>query len=231
MIRWIARHGQTVARRWRRPAAISMVVWTGGLLICFTVLWMGLNTYNTLRSLRATVDPLVSDALATGLVGDTKYGIHRAYTTEAPGSHGSGAIDVNLSPPYATNTLEKNMQTFLQHVYPSSTFPACPAPPIAGLNATAQSGMDAACAPYGFAWVPPAPWQSGYFLAGPIVIGDLQASTTQPPYTITLFGTTYQNPQPVVGAEVWIPVRFRLGTVPITTVVTAPVFFAVGFQS
>jgi len=223
---------RALRQRWRSTRAVSTFVLTAGLIASLTVLWLGLNTYNTLRSARSTIDPFITTALTTGVIGEsTSSGtviLPPAYTENPPGPSGSGTFTIDLE------TVASNMQTYLTTAQPGTSI-STTCPIISGLSTGLQGALISACETQGFAWNPPATWIAGYHLDGAIVVGDLQAATTAP-YAVSLFGTTYVESQPVVAAELWIPVRFPMfditpGTlspidVPVTTVIQVPIIFA-----
>jgi len=237
MIRW-----QTIRQRWRTSQAVSTVVLAAGLIAGLTVLWLGLDTYNTLRSTRSTIDPVITAALAAAVTGETAADgttvLPPGYVEYGPEPWGSGTFA------FVVSTIVSNLETDVTQLYPATALTPCPT--ISGLSASDQQAMTDACQTNGFAWAPPASWTAGYHLAGPLVIGDVQADPStvsaganpqppQLPYAVSLFGTTYVESQPVVAAELWIPVQIPLidvtpGTidpmdVPITTVIQVPIFF------
>lgn len=212
-----ARLGRGLRTRWHARQAVSTTVFTAGIALALAFLWMGLNTVNELISVRSIVDPLAQSAVTAGLTGDTADGTTPAYTMNPPAADGSDTFTVDLT------TLQTNMARYLTGQNPgSSSQMTCSLPSIAGLGASTQAGMEAACQSHGFAWQPPASWAGSDLLAGPIVFGDLQAASANP-YTVTLFGTTDAENQPVIAAEAWIPVHFALDGVGVTTVIQEPV--------
>lgn len=213
-------------RRRQSPRGVALVLFSFGLIGLTLVSWGTYLGYTQLVDARESVNALVGDALDQAILLPQNQG--GAYINEQ--LHGKNLqLDAGNVAPVAEQALQQSIG--------SSTIQSCgqvsPACPFSSMmNHNGQTMINHLCSLWqqyaqssqaasvtqscnsgtnggGFQWTLPPNYMQGAHIAGPVTVDAIQVATTIPSH-VTLFGHTRTFQQPVIAAQVWIPVQVTL---------------------
>lgn len=197
-------------RRWRSATGIASTILGVFFLAFFMLLAVALTTYQQIAATRQVVTTTATAALRSAV----------------PGSFVSESVATAQSQ-QATNLLvsatayDLAIGHILPEYWPGARVQACLARP---------QGSPAPCTPGSsyLVTLPPAT-ADALHIAGPMVVTNVQLVTTAP-YKVTHFGQTTTWPEPVVAADVAVPLRISIGSLinirPWATVAITNVLYA-----
>jgi hypothetical protein len=208
---------------------VSLVLFSFGLVGLTLVSWGTYTAYTQLVDARESVNAAVSDALDQAILLPSNHG--GAYINEDLNGKDLQLDTANVAPVTETALMQTISQSTIQGCGAAAA--ACPFHnTMSGGNGHAMKrGMAQLCQTWqqymqsqsssvnqscnagtnggGFQWILPAHYMQAAHVAGPITVDAIQINT-RVPNTITLFGHTQTVTQPVIAAEVWIPVQVNL---------------------
>ena len=197
-------------RRWRSATGIASTILGVFFLAFFMLLAVALTTYQQIAATRQVVTTTATAALRSAVPG--------SFVSESVATaHSQQASNLLVS----ATAYDLAIGHILPEYWPGAKVQACLATP---------QGSPAPCTPGSsyLVTLPPAT-ADALHIAGPMVVTNVQLVTTAP-YKVTHFGQTTTWPEPVVAADVAVPLRISIGSLinirPWATVAITNVLYA-----